>query len=255
MSEANQPAPIRIGVIGAGVMGSGIAQTTATAGMETWCYDVAPEALASARERVATGRYGLRRGVERKKLSQDEADAALARLHFCDQLEEAAAADIVIECVPERLDLKVKTFRQLDRTAPSHTVLASNTSGFSIAGLAAATDRPDRVVGWHWASPPVVMRFAEIVAGPDTSETSLAAVCRAAERCGKNPVVVKDNAMVWGFVANRIYGAMLREAGRVVEEGVADAGAINQLMVDCFNWPVGPFAMVKGATKGWDNSG
>lgn len=79
--------------------------------------------------------------------------------------------------------------------------------------------------------------------------------CRAAERCGKNPVVVKDNARVWGFVANRIYGAMLREAGRVVEEGVADAGAINQLMVDCFNWPVGPFAMVKGATKGWDNSG
>jgi 3-hydroxyacyl-CoA dehydrogenase len=247
--------PIRIGVIGAGVMGSGIAQTTATAGMETWCYDVAPDALERAREMVATGRYGVLRGVERGKLTQEEADAALARLHFCKHFEDAAAADLVIECVPERLELKVKTFRDLDRAAPPHTVLASNTSGFSIAGLAAATDRPDRVVGWHWASPPVVMRFAEIVAGPDTSDASIATVCRAAERCGKNPIVVKDNAMVWGFVANRIYGAMLREAGRVVEEGVADAEGINQLMVDCFNWPVGPFAMVKGATRGWDGSG
>ena len=245
---------MRIGVIGAGVMGSGIAQSTATAGMETCCYDVAPEALERAKELVSTGRYGLQRGVERGKLSQDAADAALARLTFSSRLEEAATADIVIECVPERLDLKIKTFRELDRAAPQHAVIASNTSGFSIAGLAAATDRPDRVVGWHWASPPVVMRFAEIVAGPDTSDRSIAKVCRAAERCGKNPVVVKDNAMVWGFVANRIYGAMLREAGRVVEEGVADAAAINQLMVDCFNWPVGPFAMVEGATKGWDET-
>ena len=255
MSDTEASESQRIGVIGAGVMGSGIALTTATAGMETCCYDVAPDALMRAREQVATGRYGVQRGVERGKLTRDEADSALSRLHFSDRFEEAAAADIVIECVPERLDLKVKTFRELDCAAPAHAILASNTSGFSIAGLAAATDRPDRVVGWHWASPPVVMRFAEIVAGPDTSDASIATVCRAAERCGKNPVVVKDNAMVWGFVANRIYGAMLREAGRVVEEGVADTAGINQLMVDCFNWPVGPFAMVEGATKGWTPSG
>jgi 3-hydroxybutyryl-CoA dehydrogenase len=255
MANTDGESPTRIGVIGAGVMGSGIAQCTATAGIETWCYDVAPEALKRARERVSSGRYGLQRGVERGKLAQADADAALARLHFSDHFEEAANADIVIECVPERLDLKIKTFRALDRSAPPHAVLASNTSGFSIAGLAAATDRPERVVGWHWASPPVVMRFAEIVRGPETSEESLAAVCRAAELCGKNPIVVRDNPMAWGFVANRIYGAMLREAGRVVEEGIADAGDINQLMVDCFNWPVGPFAMVKGATEGWKDPG
>lgn len=238
-------------MIGAGVMGSGIAQTSATAGIETHCYDVAPDALERARELVTTGRYGLQRGVERGKLSQDAADAALARLHFTDRFEEAAAADIVIECVPERLDLKVKTFRELDRIAPQHAVLASNTSGFSIAGLGAATNRPERVIGWHWASPPVISKFAEIARSHETSNECVAQVVEAANRCGKHPVVIKDSAMTWGFVANRVYGAMLREAARCIEEGIATHAEVDQLMVDCFRWPVGPFGMAKGATTGW----
>ncbi len=241
----------RMGVIGAGVMGSGIAQSLATAGYQTVAYDASPEALERASEQVRSGRYGFERAVARGKLSQEDAAAALDRLSFTSDFDEAVSADLILECVPEDLALKIRVFRDLDRKAPEAAILASNTSGFSIAAIAAATDRPERVLGWHWASPPPVMRFAEIVRGPQTSDAAVEACSEAARRCGKNPVVVKDTAMAWGFVANRVYGAMLREAARVVDEGVATHEQVNQLMVDCFNWPVGPFAMVKGATEGW----
>ncbi|MDQ1521601.1 MAG: hypothetical protein QOI55_2674 [Actinomycetota bacterium] len=242
---------MKIGVLGAGVMGSGIAQVTATAGYDTVCFDVADDALRAAREHVTTGRFGLDGGIERGKLTREEADAALARLRFTNDFDEAASTDLVIEAVPERLELKVRVFRDLDRVAPADTVLASNTSGFSIAGLAAATERPDRVIGWHWASPAPVMKLAEIVVTRETSDDTVAVVTEAAARCGKHPIVVKDTPMAWGFVANRVYFAMVREAQRVVDEGIATRDDVDQLMMDCFRWPSGPFGMVKGAGSGW----
>ncbi len=232
-------------------MGSGIAQTLATAGFQTVCCDVSEEVLRRSREDVVIGRYGLERGVADGKLTRGQADAALERLRFSGSLEEAAEADLLIECVPESLDLKLKLFRDLDAVAQPGAILASNTSGFPITALAAATDRPEKVIGWHWASPAPVMRFAEIVVTPATSEETVAQVREVAERCGKNPVVVQDFPTQWGFVANRIYVAMVREAQRVVEDGVASQEDVNRLMVDAFNWPVGPFAMVEGATSGW----
>lgn len=240
-----------VGVIGAGVMGSGIAQTLATGGIRSVCTDIDAEALERARESVVSGRYGLERAVSRGKLERAQADAALARLRFTPSLEEACACDVVLECVPERLDLKLQVFRDLDAKAPPETVLASNTSGFPITALAAVTNRPERVIGWHWASPPPLMRLAEIVVTPRTAKPTIDRVRELASRCGKNPVVVKDLPTAWGFVANRIYFAMLQEAQRVVDQGVASQQDVNQLMMDCFNWPVGPFAMVKGATEGW----
>ena len=241
----------RIGVLGAGVMGSGIAQVTATAGYETVCYDLDAGALEAGREHVTTGRYGLERGVERGKLTREQGDAALARLTFTGSFDDAAATDLVIEAVPERLELKVRVFRDLDRAAPDATILASNTSGFSIAGLGAATDRADRVIGWHWASPAPVMRLAEIVSARETSDETVAAVREVASACGKNPIVIKDTPMAWGFVTNRVYFAMVAEAQKVVNEGIASTGEVDQLMMDCFRWPTGPFGMVQGASSGW----
>jgi 3-hydroxybutyryl-CoA dehydrogenase len=242
---------VKIGVLGAGVMGSGIAQVCALAGDEVTCYDVAPAALDEARAHVTTGRFGLDSAVTRAKVTRAEADVALTRITFTASLEQAAATDLVIEAVPERLELKVRVFRELDRLAPPHTILASNTSGLPIAALAAATDRPDRVIGWHWASPAPVMKLAEIVVTPETSAATIATVTDTATRCGKNPIVVKDNPMQWGFVANRVYFAMVREAQRVVDEGIATRGEVDQLMTDCFRWPSGPFGMVTGAGSGW----
>lgn len=243
--------PRTIGVIGAGVMGGGIAQCTALAGYETVCTDIAEKALDDARRDAETGRFGLAGAVARGKLSVEGAAVARSRITWTRELEEAARCDLVIECVPERLDLKLRVFRDLDRLAPAGAILASNTSGFPIAAMAGATQRPQQVIGWHWASPAFVMRFAEIVVTADTAAPVRERVCEVATRCGKHPVVVKDQPMAWGFVANRVYGAMLREAARVVEEGVATHEQVNQLMVDCFRWPVGPFAMVKGAGSGW----
>jgi len=232
-------------------MGSGIAQTIAQAGYRVVCGDLSDAVVAKAREGVRTGRYGYDRAVERGKLTREEADAALARLEFSTDLEQVAHGDLVVECVPEQLDLKIRVFRDLDRLAKPSTILASNTSGFPISALAAATDRPALVIGWHWASPPPVMRFAEIVVTSETDVATRDAVCEVATRCGKNPVVVQDYPTVWGFVANRVYGAMIREAQQVVDAGIATHAEVNQLMTDCFNWPVGPFAMIKGATEGW----
>src|SRR5581483_4716367 len=137
---------------------------------------------------------------------------------------------------------------QLDALAPADTILASNTSGLSISAIGAATDRPDRVVGWHWASPAPVMRFAEIVRTRVSSDAAIDAVRAVATACGKNPIVVNDVDEHWGFVANRVYFAMIAEAQRVVDSGVATADEVDQLMVDCFRWPAGPFGMVRGAT-------
>jgi 3-hydroxyacyl-CoA dehydrogenase len=237
-------------VIGAGVMGSGIAQTLAAAGYETVCCDLAPAALERAKRDVVSDASGWRRGRARQA-QREEMDAALERLTWSDSLAMAAVADLIVECVPERIDLKIGVFRELDRLAKPTAILASNTSGFPIAALAAATNRPERVVGWHWASPPPVMKFAEIVAAEHTGQTTIETVVEVARACGKNPVVVKDNPLAWGFVANRIYFAMIREARAVVDDGVATREQVNQLMVDCFRWPVGPFAMVQGATSGW----
>jgi 3-hydroxybutyryl-CoA dehydrogenase len=242
---------VKIGVLGAGVMGGGIAQVCALAGDEVVCYDIASRALDEARAHMTTGRFGLDGAVQRAKVTREQADAALARVTFSASLEEAAASDLVIEAVPERLELKMRVFRDLDRLAPEATILASNTSGLSITALAAATDRPDRVIGWHWASPAPVMKLAEIVVTPETSAATIATVTDAATRCGKHPIVVKDNPMEWGFVANRVYFAMVREAQRVVDEGIATRAEVDQLMMDCFRWPSGPFGMVAGAGSGW----
>jgi len=242
---------LRIGVLGAGVMGSGIAQVLATAGYPTVCYDIDADALAKGREHVTTGRYGLDRGVERGKLTREQADAALERLTFSASFDEAAATDLVVEAVPERIDLKIRVFRDLDESAPPETIFASNSSGYPIAALAAATNRPDRVLGWHWASPAPVMALAEIVRTRDTAEAVIETVSAVASACGKHPVVVNDEPTAWGYVANRVYFAMIAEAKRVVDAGIATSDQVDQLMVDCFRWPAGPFGMVKGATGGW----
>ncbi len=242
---------MRIGVLGAGVMGAGIAQVMAVAGHDVLGHDVSPAAMEAARTDVDTGRFGVRSAVARGKLTTEQADAALARLDFVTDVRALYETDVVIEAVPERLDVKVAVLRELDRRCAERTILASNSSGFSIAGLAAATDRADRVVGWHWASPAPVMKLAEIVRGPSTSDQTVQTVTRLAREAGKNPIVVRDAPMAWGYVANRVYGAMIREAVRVADEGIASREEIDALMIDCFRWPSGPFGMARGATSGW----
>jgi len=238
-------------VAGAGVMGSGIAQVLAVAGHDVVCTDLAESSLDAAREAVETGRFGVRSAVERGKLTTYQADRALQRLTFTTDTDALTDRYLVIEAIPELLDLKVRFWRELDAIADRGTIFASNSSGFPVVAMAAATDRPDRFVGWHWASPAPVMRLAEIVRARGTSDETVDAVVAMAEGAGKNPVVVGDTDTRWGYVTNRVYFAMIREAMAVVDEGIAERDQVDQLMVDCFRWPAGPFGMTRGATSGW----
>ena len=241
----------KIGVIGSGVMGSGIAQVMAIAGHPVVAYDLDPDVVAAAPDLVAGGRFGIQGAVARGKMTESEAEAALGRIDFTTDRDAAAAVDVILEAVPERLDIKIQLFRDLDQQCPEHTIFASNSSGYPVQALAVATDRADRVIGWHWASPPPVMKLAEIVRAPQTSDETAETICRLATAAGKNPVVIQDSAMHWGYVTNRVYGAMIREANAVVAEGIASRAEVDQLMVDCFRWPSGPYGMVSGATTGW----
>ena len=242
----------RVAVIGAGVMGAGIAQALAQAGCAVACNDLDPAVLETAQGLVEGGRYGVARAVERGKLAQADADATLARLSFTTDLAEAVdGVDLVVEAVPEDLALKVSVFRQLDRLAPPAAILATNSSGLPVAAMAAATDRPERVLAWHGSSPAQVMRMAEIVVTPATDAAVTEAVAALAERAGKRPVVVRDHPTAWGYVGNRIWGAALREARAVVAEGVATPEDVDAILTSGWGWPVGPFAMIRGAGEGW----
>ncbi len=231
-----------VAIVGAGVMGTGIAQVLAIGGLAVRLYDIKPEALPAALERIANHRFGLRAAVARGKLTAAEADAALARITTTTDLAAACAGvDLAFEVVNEDLLLKMKVFRQLDLLVPTHAIIASNTSGLPITALAFATQQPERVIGWHWFQPCSVMRLAEIVVHPETDPEVRDAIVALAVACGKRPQVVKDDPQHWGFVGNRISRQARSEALRIVEQGLATREQVDAIMCDGFNWPLGPF--------------
>jgi 3-hydroxyacyl-CoA dehydrogenase len=234
-----------VGVVGSGVMGAQIAQVLATGGCAVRMYDVEEAQLGRALERIEHSRFGLRRGVERGKLTVEQAEAALARISTTTSLEHACRdADMVVEAVPEDIGLKIEVFRQIDELAPPHAILTSNTAGLPISALAHATTRPERVMGWHWFQPCAVMALAELIVHPSTSREVCEDIVRAAKQAGKRPQVVKDQPFKWGFVANRISIAARREALKIVREGLATEEQVDAIMRDGYRWPVGPFELM-----------
>ncbi len=242
-----------IGVVGGGVMGAGIAQALAVGGCTVTIRDLNEQLIEKARATVTDGRYGLNSGVERGKTTREEANAALARLSFTTSLDDLKNVDLIIEAVPEDLDLKKKVFSELDGAVGASTIFGSNTSGLAIADIATAVSeaRRPQFIGMHWFSPAPVMKLVEIVRAEATAEETVKALEGLCESAGKVSIRVKDAPGRYGFVANRIYFAAVREAQKVLEEGVASVEDINKAMVYGFNWPVGPLAMIEGATKGW----
>ena len=226
-----------IGVVGAGQMGRGIAQVCATAGYHVQLVDVADPALTEALSKI---RNGLNRAVERGTLTGQQAGAVLALIHPMVQLDRLRDVQLVIEAIPEDLALKQELFSELNRVCRPLTILASNTSSISITKLAAASGRPDRVVGLHFMNPAPVMRLVEVVRGLETSEQTLNLAMELAKRLGKTPVVAKD---VPGFIVNRVLIPMINEAIFTLEEGVASAEDIDLAMTTGANHPVGPLAL------------
>ncbi|MGH9175319.1 MAG: 3-hydroxyacyl-CoA dehydrogenase family protein [Vicinamibacterales bacterium] len=233
-----------VGIIGAGVMGAQIAQVVAQGGHIVHLFDISASQLETALHRIQHGRFGLRRGVARGKITEQDLHATLERIIPVTAIEAVCAdADLIIEAVPEEIMLKIRVFRRLDALCPEQTILTSNTSGLSVGALAAATDRPERVLGWHWFQPCAVMKLAEIVVHDETSDEARDAVVACAERSGRTVVVVKDQQRVWGFVGNRINRAVRIEAARIVEEGLATREQVDTIMREGFRWPMGPFEL------------
>ncbi|MCI0813513.1 MAG: 3-hydroxyacyl-CoA dehydrogenase family protein [Chloroflexi bacterium] len=242
-----------IGVIGGGVMGSGIGQALAVGGAKVTIRDIDDEMIAKSRSTIVEGRYGLDRGVERGKTTQEEADAALSRLSWTTSVADLAGVDLIVEAVPEQIELKKKVFGELDAVVKPAAIFASNTSGLAIADInkAVSEARRGRFVGMHFFSPAPVMQLVEIIHAPETAEETITAIEDLCSRAGKATVRVKDAPGQYGFIANRIYFAAVREAQKVLAEGIASPEDINKAMVFGFKWPVGPLAMIEGATKGW----
>src|ERR1700719_622937 len=228
----------QIAVIGTGTMGRGIAYLSAVAGYDTILHDVDASALDAARASIESM---LKKGVEKGKVDDSAARSAMQRIQVMTELEPAVrTADLIIEAVPEDLDLKKNLFSQADVICGEETILASNTSSFSITTLAGSVERRGQFVGMHFFNPPHAMKLIEIVRGERTSDRTIEQAREVAEKMGKLPIVVRDSP---GFATSRLGIAIGLEAMRMLEDGVASAEDIDRAMELGYNHPMGPLRL------------
>jgi 3-hydroxybutyryl-CoA dehydrogenase len=228
----------RVGVVGLGTMGAGIAQVSVQSGFETIGREVSKEL--GERGRATIDRY-LSRGVDKGRMTDADRDAALGRLKLTTELAELADCDLVIEAVLEELDLKREVFAVLDQVTRPDAVLATNTSALSVAEIAEATERPDRVVGMHFFNPAPVLPLVEIVRAPRSSDAAVDAAFAWAEQAGKQPVRCNDTP---GFIVNRILIPLLNDCVRVLDEARVEPADMDKAITNGAGWPLGPCALI-----------
>jgi 3-hydroxybutyryl-CoA dehydrogenase len=234
-----RPAEIRkVGIVGLGTMGAGIAQVSVQSGFETVGREVSAEL--GERGRATIERY-LARAAEKGRMSEHERDAALARLTLTTELDELADCDLVIEAVLEELELKREVFSVLDRVTRPEAVLATNTSALSVSEIATATTHPERIVGMHFFNPAPVLPLVEIVRARESSAEAVDAAYEWAERAGKQPVRCSDTP---GFIVNRILIPLLNDCVRVLDEADVAPEELDKAMTNGAGWPLGPCALL-----------
>ncbi len=226
-----------LGVIGAGTMGNGVAQVFAAHGHDVVIADLNDDVCSKG---VAAIEKSLGRFVKKEKITADQAKETLGRIRTTTAFSDMADAELVVEAVVEDLAVKRKIFSELDGKVQSNAILASNTSSIWITQIAAATDRPDKVIGMHFMNPVPMMKLVEVIRGNDTSDETTAKVLELATSLGKTPVEVKDSP---GFVSNRVLMPMINEAAFCLYEGVADAEAIDTVMKLGMAHPMGPLTL------------
>ncbi|HOQ10110.1 MAG TPA: 3-hydroxyacyl-CoA dehydrogenase family protein [Syntrophomonadaceae bacterium] len=227
-------------VVGAGTMGHQIALQAAVSGFTVYCTDVKAEALQKAQDFADKWLNGR---VEKGKMSAEEVAAVKSRLNFTGSLETAAKnADLVIEAAIEILEIKRQIFTQLDRICPPHTILATNSSYIVSSKIADATNRPDKVLNMHWFNPALVMKLIEVVKGPHTSEETVQTVLEVSRALGKVPTRV--NKEIYGFVCNRIFSAITKEACYLLDQGIASIEDIDNAVRNGLGHPMGPLELL-----------
>ncbi len=228
----------QIGVVGAGTMGAGIAQVSVQAGFETVVYDVSQEFIDKGLGRI---RGFIQRSRERGKLDREEEERILARLSGSLKLEDLSGACLVIEAAPEKIELKREIFQKLDFVCDPESLLATNTSSLSVTAIAAATKRPERVLGTHFFNPPPLMALVEVIQGEQTDPVNIQKAVDIVRRLGKTPVRTKDTP---GFIVNRIARPFYNEALRILEEGDVTVENIDRIMKDAGGFRMGPFELM-----------
>jgi 3-hydroxybutyryl-CoA dehydrogenase len=228
----------KVGVVGLGTMGAGIAQVCVQAGCETVGREVSTELAERGRKTIE---HYLGRAVEKGRMTVDERDAALGRLTLTTELADLADCDLVVEAVLEELPLKREVFAELDRITPSNAILATNTSALSVGEIAEATERPERVVGMHFFNPAPVLPLVEIVRAPRSSDDAVRAAYEWAATAGKQPVKCNDTP---GFIVNRILIPLLNDCVRVLDEAGVTPEDLDKAMTNGAGWPMGPCALV-----------
>ena len=227
----------KIGVIGAGTMGTGIAHISALSGFDVTLVDIEQNLLEHS---LTSIKKGLKRQVDKGKISQDEMNAALVRIQTITEMKSLSSEDIVIEAATENKEVKISIFSELDTFCPKKTILASNTSSISISLIASATNRPEKVIGMHFMNPVPIMKLVEIIRGKLTSDETTEKVKNLVEVLNKIPVECNDSS---GFVSNRILMPMINEAVFCLADGVATAEAIDKIMTLGMAHPMGPLTL------------
>ena len=232
-----------IGVMGGGVMGGGITQTFAQHGYQVIVRDLSEDLVARTRDTIENGRFGIRNAITRGLMTGDQAEAAMTCITYTVREEDLRDVDLLIEAIPERLELKQSEFGRWDKIVNPAAIFASNTSGYVIAELAkeVSEERRPRFIGYHWFSPAPVMKVIETIPAEFTSEDVTETMLELTRRIGKYAARVKDTPGTYGFVGNRVYAALRAEARKMVEEGIATEEDVDAVMKFGFNWPVGPF--------------
>jgi len=230
--------PEKIAVLGAGTMGAGIAQVSAQAGYETWVYDVKQEFIENGLERVRNFLQGSR---ARGRLTAEQEQEILDRFRTTTSLEDCKGAMLVIEAAPEKLELKRDIFKQLDTICGAETLLATNTSSFSITAIAAATQHQERVLGLHFFNPPPLMALVEVIQGDRTSAVTIEKATELMRAMGKTPARAKDTP---GFIVNRVARPFYNEGLRILGDGDASVETIDRIMKGAGNFRMGPFELM-----------
>jgi len=242
-----------IGVVGGGIMGGGIAQVLAAAGYRTSIRDITEEVINDTREGIIDGKWGVKRAVERGKMGFDTASQVIELVDYTTKVQDLAECDVIIEAVPEKLELKQEVFRELDGIVKPEAIFTSNTSGLVIQEIASSvsSSRKEQFLGMHFSNPVPIMSMCEVITTPQANQDAIEAIVGIAKAAKRAVSMVKDTPGTYGFILNRVFAAAAREARKIVEDGIATPEDVDKAMITGRNWPAGFFGNRGGIGKEW----
>ena len=242
-----------VGVVGGGIMGAGIAQILAGAGYRVTIRDITDQVIDDTRHALVEGKWGVKRAVERGKMGFDAASLVISLVGYTTDVSDLADCDVIIEAVPEKLELKQEVFRELDKVVKDDAIFTSNTSGLVIQEIASAVSerRQRQFLGMHFSNPVPVMSMCEVVTTPQSSDDAIDAIVGIAKASKRAVSMVKDMPGTYGFILNRVFAAAAREGRKIVEDGIATEEDVDKAMITGRNWPAGFFGNRGGIGKEW----